>query len=132
MATPLFRLVCLPSTLAGVDDDFVATIFRDGELALLADETGLEGINAVAHRLGLATVSVVRAEAGAGAQEETVIAYAETLPTVWLSGAFGDATQAWARDRGPMTLLVETSGPLPAAEQRRVERFVSTLGRQTE
>ncbi len=82
MPTPLFRLVCLPSALAGVDDDFVATIFRDGELALLADETGLDGINEVAHRLGLATVSVVRAEDDAAAQEATVVAYALPLPTV--------------------------------------------------
>jgi hypothetical protein len=31
-----------------------------------------------------------------------------------------------------MTLLVSASGPLSADELRRIERFVATLGRQSE
>jgi hypothetical protein len=51
---------------------------------------------------------------------------------VWIAPAFGDAAAKWARDRGPMTLLVETGEPLSDDERKRVERFVVILGRQAE
>jgi hypothetical protein len=132
MSTPLFRLVCVPAALDGVADDFVAAMLRDGELALLRDDSGLHGVDAVARRLGLATVLLVRAERDASAQERTVIEHAAALPVVWVAPSFGEPTREWARARGPMTLLVEASGPLSEDEQRRIERFVALLGRQTE
>ena len=49
-----------------------------------------------------------------------------------LTIAFGDDARAWARDRAPMTLLVEHDGALPEDERRRIERFVAILGRQAE
>lgn len=60
------------------------------------------------------------------------MAYAESLPLVWVSAGFSAGAAAWARDRGPMTLLVEASGALSGDERRRIERFVATLGRQSE
>ena len=45
-------------------------------------------------------------------QEQTVIAHAGSLPLIWVGSAFSDAARAWARDRGPMTLLVEVDGAL--------------------
>ena len=81
---------------------------------------------------GLVSVPVVRGEDSAQRQEETVMAYAEHLPLVWVSAGFGDGATAWARDRGPMTLLVAAGGPLAEDERRRIERFVATLGRQSE
>jgi hypothetical protein len=49
-----------------------------------------------------------------------------------VSAGFGDGATAWAHDRGPMTLLVQAGGPLAEEERRRIERFVATLGRQSE
>jgi alkanesulfonate monooxygenase SsuD/methylene tetrahydromethanopterin reductase-like flavin-dependent oxidoreductase (luciferase family) len=60
------------------------------------------------------------------------MAYAGNLPLVWVSAGFEDAAAAWARDRGPMTLLVTADAPLSQEERRRIERFVATLGRQSE
>ena len=73
-----------------------------------------------------------RGEDSAAAQEATVIAYAAGLPLVWIAPAFSDAATTWARDRGPMTLLVTASAPLSDEERRRIDRFVATLGRQSE
>ena len=60
------------------------------------------------------------------------MAYAGSKALVWIGAAFGEAAVTWAHDRGPMTLLVETGGPLTDDERRRVERFVVILGRQAE
>jgi hypothetical protein len=132
MADPSFRFVCVPEALAGAPSGWAREMLQDGEIALLPGEGGLEAINAVAHDLGLASVPLVRGEDSAARQEETVMAYAEHLPVVWVSAAFGDGAAAWARDRGPMTLLVAANGPLSEDERRRIERFVATLGRQSE
>jgi hypothetical protein len=51
---------------------------------------------------------------------------------VWSAAGFSDDARRWARERGPMTLLVEASGPLAEDERKRIERFVATLGRQAE
>jgi hypothetical protein len=132
MAEPSFRFVCAPDALAGAPAGWAREMLHDGEIALLAGDGGLQAINAVAHDLGLASVPVVRGEESAERQEQTVMAYAENLPLVWVGSAFGDGATAWARDRGPMTLLVAAGGPLPEEERRRIERFVGTLGRQSE
>jgi hypothetical protein len=132
MAEPSFRFVCAPEALAGAPAGWAREMLQDGEIALLAGDGGLEAINAVAHNLGLTSVPLVRGEDAAQRQEQTVIAYAESLPLVWVSAGFGDGAAAWARDRGPMTLLVEAAGSLSEEERRRIERFVATLGRQSE
>ncbi len=128
----LYRLVCVPAALAEAPSGWTSDLLRDGDLALLVDDGGLAAVDALAHGLDLVTVPLVRSEQTSELQERTVIAYAGTLPTVWIAPAFGEKTKAWARDRGPMTLLVELDGPLPEEERRRVERFVSLLGRQAE
>lgn len=132
MADPSFRFVCVPNALAGAPAGWAREMLREGEIALLADDGGLGAINGVAHDLGLASVALVRGEDSAARQEETVMAYAGNLPLVWVSAGFGDAAAAWARDRGPMTLLVTADAPLSQEERRRIERFVATLGRQSE
>jgi hypothetical protein len=132
MAEPSFRFVCVPDALAGAPSGWAREMLQDGEIALLVGDGGLEAINGVAHDLGLASVALVRGEESAARQEQTVMAYAENLPLVWVGAAFGDGATAWARDRGPMTLLVPAGGPLSEEERRRIERFVATLGRQSE
>lgn len=132
MADPSFRFVCVPNALAGAPAGWAREMLREGEIALLPDEGGLAAINDVAHDLGLASVPLVRGEDSPLRQEETVMAHAENLPIVWVSAGFGDAATAWARDRGPMTLLVTADAPLSEEERRRIERFVATLGRQSE
>jgi hypothetical protein len=128
MTDPLFRMVCVPAAL----DGWSADMLRDGEVALLADVGGLEAMDRVAHALDTRTFRVVRREPDAGAQEETVIAYAAALPLVWIAPSFSDAAREWAHDRGPMTLLVEAADALPDVERRRIERFLAILGRQSE
>jgi hypothetical protein len=132
MADSSFRFVCVASALAGAPGSWAREMLREGEIALLADDGGLEAINEVAHSLGLISVPVVRGEESRSRQEDTVIAHAETLPLVWVSDDFSDTVTAWARDRGPMTLLVAAAAPLSDEERRRIDRFVATLGRQSE
>jgi len=132
MAEPSFRFVCVPDALAGAPAGWAREMLQDGEIALLAGDGGLEAVNAVAHDLDLTSVPVVRGEDSGARQEQTVMAYAEHLPLVWVSAGFGDGASDWARDRGAMTLLVAADGPLSQDERRRIERFVATLGRQSE
>ena len=132
MAEPSFRFVCVSTALARAPSDWAREMLREGEIALLADGGGLGAINEVAHMLGLASVPVVRGEDSASAQEATVIAHADGLPLVWIAAAFSESATAWARDRGPMTLLVTADAPLSDEERRRIGRFVAMLGRQSE
>lgn len=106
-------------------------MLRDGEIALLGDR-GLAAVDQVAHELGQTSILLVRSEAGAEQQDATVIAHAESLPIVWVAVAFSENVRRWARDRGPMTLLVENDGPLPVDERKRIDRFLAILGRQSE
>ncbi len=132
MADPLFRLVCAPGILDGAPEGWVSSMLEEGELALLVDGGGLDAISEVAHRLDLVTVPLLRTEQTSEQQERTIMRYAGSMALVWVAPAFGEATAKWARDRGPMTLLVETGQPLSDDERRRVERFVVILGRQAE
>jgi hypothetical protein len=128
MSDHLFRMVCVPAALDGWSQDLLG----DGEVALLVDPGGFDAVSAVAHALDTPTVRVVRAEDDATAQERTVIAYAASLPLVWIAPAFSDDARDWALSRGPMTLLVESAGALADDERRRITRFLSILGRQSE
>jgi hypothetical protein len=132
MAGPIFRLVCTPGTLDGAPEGWVSSMLQEGELGLLVDGGGLDAISAIAHELDLVTVPLLRTEASAAEQERTVVRYAGAMALVWVAPAFGEEVVRWARDRGPMTLLVETGDPLSDDERRRVERFVVILGRQAE
>jgi hypothetical protein len=107
-------------------------MLADGEIALLADGGGFAAINDVAHTLGLVSVPLIRGEETVERQQETTMAYADRLPLVWVDGDFDQKATAWARDRGPMTLLVQATGPLAEDERRRIERFVASLGPQAE
>jgi hypothetical protein len=106
-------------------------MLREGAVALLGDE-GLDAVNTVAHELDQATIALVRIERTPAAQDETVIRYAGALPLVWVAADFSPRVTTWARDRGPMTLLVTAPGPLADEERRRIDRFVAALGRQSE
>lgn len=103
----------------------------EGEVALLAGE-GLDAVDRVAHELDQRAIVLLRTERTRERQDETVMAYAGTLPLVWVSVDFTDAARGWARDRGPMTLLSEAGGPLNDEERRRIDRFLASLGRQSE
>ena len=107
-------------------------MLADGEIALLADDGGLGAVDAIAHELDLVSVPLIRGERTRSDQERTVIAYAASLPLVWIAPAFEDWTASWAHDRGPMTLLIATAGAVSEDERRRIDRFVATLGRQSE
>ena len=107
-------------------------MLEEGEIAVLADAGGLAAITDLAHTLDLVTVPVLRAEDTREQQEATVMTYAGAKPIVWIAAEFGEETTAWAHRRGPMTLLVEASGPLSDEERKRVERFAVILGRQAE
>jgi hypothetical protein len=128
----IFRMVCTPSALARAPKGWAAGTLRDGEVALLVDDGGLEAINAAAHALDVVTVSIVRSEETAAAQAQTVIAFAGSLPLVWVGVDFSDTVRTWARERLPMTLLVETRDSLPDDERARIARFLALLARQTE
>src|ERR1019366_2814990 len=77
-------------------------------------------------------VSIVRSEETAAAQAETVISFAGSLPLVWVGTDFSDAVRTWARERLPMTLLVQAGDSLPDEERGRIARFLALLARQTE
>jgi hypothetical protein len=128
---PAFRFVCPPSSLEGAPAGWACEMLREGEIALLGDR-GLDAVNEVAHELGQTSILVVRSEAEPEHQDATVIDYAGSLPVVWVAHGFSDPVTRWARDRGPMTLLVETEGALSVDERRRIDRFVAILGRQSE
>lgn len=132
VADPLFRLACAPGVLSAAPDGWVATMLDEGEVALLVDDGGLDAITALAHELDMITVPVLRAEHAREQQEATVMAYAASKPLVWIAASFGEAATEWAHKRGPMTLLVESAGPLSDDERKRVERFAVILGRQAE
>ncbi len=132
MADPIFRLACVPAALDGAPEGWASALLAEGELALLAGGGGLAAVDAVAHALDLISVPLLRSEPDAATQERTVQAYAGGFPLVWVAAAFSDDARRWARERGPMTLLVAAAGPLPEDERKRIERFVATLGRQAE
>ncbi len=125
-------MVCTPAALASAPKGWAAETLREGEVAMLVDDGGLEAINQAAHALELVTISIVRREESPAIQERTVIAFAGSLPLIWVAGGFSDASRVWARERGPMTLLVQAKAELPDSEQARIGRFVALLGRQTE
>ncbi len=127
-----FRFVCVPAALQAAPGGWARDMLEEGEIALLPDSGGLPAINEVAHALGLASIALVRGEQDVATQEDTVIAYAEALPLVWVAPGFSESVRRWARERGPMTLLVAANGPLSDEERRRIDRFVATLGRQSE
>ena len=128
----LFRLACAPSVLDSAPAGWVSTMLEEGELAVLADDGGLDAITALAHALDLVTVPLLRAERTPEQQEATVIAYAEARPLVWVAASFSESASDWARRRGPMTLLIESAGALSQDERKRIERFAVILGRQAE
>jgi hypothetical protein len=132
MPAPTFRFVCVPSALMGAPGNWARDMLRDGEIALLADAGGLDAINDVAHSLERISIAIIRGEPDAERQQSAVIAYAESLPLIWIGQTFGESATGWARDRGPMTLLIQAGGPLSDEERRRIDRFVATLGRQSE
>ena len=132
MPDPNFRLVCVPAALDAAPQGWADDMLRDGEVALLVDEGGLDAINAIAHELDLVSVRLLRMEDTPEQQEQTVIAHAASLPLIWVAGEFSEQARTWARARGPMTLLVEVDGKLREDERRRIERFVGVLGRQAE
>ena len=132
MSDRVFRLVCRAAALDGAPEDWTGMVLSQGEITLLVDDGGLDAFNAVAHALGLVSVPVLRSEATAEAQEQTVVEHAGRMPLVWVADAFSESARAWARERGPMTLLVQSGGALPETERHRIERFVASLGRQAE
>jgi hypothetical protein len=127
-----FRFVCVPAALAGAPGGWASEMLREGEIALLPADGGLSAVDDVAHALDAVSVAVIRGEPNAERQERTVIQYAGALPLVWVGADFSETASQWAHDRGPMTLLVATDGPLSDDERRRIDRFVATLGRQSE
>lgn len=129
---PLFRFVCVPAALEGAPAGWAIEMLHDGHVALLADASGLDGVSGVAHALGSEAVSVIRSESSPELQDQTVMAHAASLPLVWLAPSFSQPVRTWARDRGPMTLLVEVDGGLADETRRVIERFVASLGRQAE
>ncbi|HEX3618659.1 MAG TPA: hypothetical protein VHU61_19090 [Solirubrobacteraceae bacterium] len=131
MPEPRFRFVCLPSALAGTPAGWARDMLEEGEVALLASD-GLDAINQVAHELGQIAVALVRTEQNRERQDRAVMAYADSLPLVWVAADFSDEVRAWAHERGPMTLLSEADGSLGDEERRRIDRFLAILGRQSE
>jgi hypothetical protein len=132
MPEPSFRFVCVAPALGGSPGSWAREMLRDGEIALLPDAGGLESVNAVAHELGLIGIVLIRGEESPERQAATVMEHAGTLPLVWVADTFSEHVESWARNRGPMTLLVHGDGPLAEGERRRIDRFVAALGRQSE
>jgi hypothetical protein len=106
-------------------------MLEEGEVALLGSE-GIDAVNTVAHDLDQPTIELIRIETTSERQVDTVIQYAGSMPLIWVDSNFTDRAKQWAHDRGPMTLLTESSGPLDDDERRRIDRFVAILGRQSE
>ena len=131
MSEPGFRFICAPSALAGAPADWAREMLEEGEVALLGDE-GLEAVNAIAHQLDQTHIVLIRSEQTPALQDSTVIDYAQALPLVWVAGGFSDDARKWAQQRGPMTLLVESAASLDDDDRRRIDRFVASLGRQSE
>lgn len=132
MSTPIFRLVCGPAALDEAPAGWASDMLRDGEVTLLADAGGVDAISAAAHSLDALAVSVLRTEATLEAQEQTIERHAASLPLIWVAADFSDEARTWAKDRGPMSLLVDVAGPLLEDERGRITRFVAFLGRQTD
>ncbi len=128
---PRFRFVCAPSALTGAPAGWARDILREGEVALLGDE-GLDAVNTVAHELEQTVISILRSESTRELEDATVIAYAGSRPLVWVAAEFSERARGWAHDRGPMTLLTDSTGPLDDDQRRRIDRFVAILGRQSE
>lgn len=126
----LFRLVCPPAALDDAPAGWATDLLLEGEIAFLGDAGGVDAISDAAHGLGYLTVPILRNEPTEGEQERTIIAFASSLPLIWVAPSFTEHARAWAHDRGPMTLLVEAAGALPEDERGRIARFVSILGRQ--
>jgi hypothetical protein len=129
---PVFRLVAPASALQDAPAGWASELLAQGELALALHAGELDAIDAVARALDRPAVAVLRREATSEAAEASVREFAADLALIWVAPSFGDDARAWARDRAPMTLLVEHDGPLPDEERRRIERFVAILGRQAE
>jgi len=127
VSAPIFRLVCVPAALNSAPDGWARDMLGDGEVAVQVDDGGLEAVDAVARALDVTAIRVVRREPTAEEQERTVIRHAGDLPLVWIAPAFSDAARAWARERPPMTLLVDVDGPLPDEDRQRIERFLRIL-----
>jgi hypothetical protein len=131
MSDHAFRFVSAPSALLGGPAGWALQMLRDGEVALLAGPDTTE-LSLVAHDLDQPVIGVLRAEADSAAQEQTVSVYAAHLPLIWVAPDFSPDIRHWARDRGPMTLLVEAAEPLSDEQRRTIDRFVAILGRQSE
>lgn len=132
MTDLVFRLVAPASAFERAPAGWAKELLHQGEMALALDAGELDAIDAVARALDQPAVAVLRRESTSAAAEASVREFAAGLALVWIAPAFGDDARAWARDRAPMTLLVEHDGPLPDDERRRIERFVAMLGRQAE
>ncbi len=130
--TPSFLMVCASAPIAGAPTGWATATLRDGEVALLVDNGGLEAVNTAARALGQLAVSVVRREADLAAQEQTVIEFTGSLPLIWVTDEFSESARSWAHDRGPMTLLICAEGVLSEEERTRIGRFVTLLARQTD
>jgi hypothetical protein len=131
MSAPAFRFVSAPSALIGGPAGWASEMLREGEVALLAGSTMTE-VYAVADDLDRPAIQVIRGEIDADAQDATVIAYSDNLPLVWVAPGFSENAVQWAKERGPMTLLVEAGEPLSDEQRRTIDRFVAILGRQSE
>ncbi len=79
-----FRFVCAPSALAGTPAGWAREMLEEGEVALLGAE-GLDAVDRVAHDLDQRAIVLVRTEQGRDLQDQTVMAYAEALPLVWVA-----------------------------------------------
>lgn len=130
VSTPIFRFVTSPAALASAPEGWATDVLADGAVSFLIDEGGVDAISAAAHALGAEAVMVLRHETTQALQEQTVRAHAHGLPLVWIDDAFSDEARRWAKDRGQMTLLVESDGALDEEEFGKIARFIAILGRQ--
>ncbi len=131
MSAPAFRFVSAPSALTGGPAGWASEMLREGEVALLAG-TAVTEVYAVAHDLGRPAIQVIRGETDPDAQDATVISYSDHLPLIWVAPNFSATVEHWAKERGPMTLLLQAERPLSDEQRRTIDRFVAILGRQSE